>query len=211
MAKKYYAVRIGRKPGVFESWDECRAQTLGFPGAVFKGFPTREDAERFVSGEEGTRPAPDGDGPRGDCAEAYVDGSYDAATKRFSCGAVLFLNGEQIRFSESFDDPDLAQMRNVAGEIKGAETVIRYCLSHGVREVTVFHDYQGVASWATGEWKTNREGTRAYAAFCRESMKKLRIRFQKVKGHSGDEYNDLADRLAKEALGIGGAKKRGTD
>ncbi len=26
--------------------------------------------------------------------------------------------------------------------------------------------------------------------------------FVKVKGHSGDKYNDLADRLAKDALGI---------
>mgnify|MGYP001651142832 CR=1 FL=1 len=26
--------------------------------------------------------------------------------------------------------------------------------------------------------------------------------FNKVKGHSGDKYNDVADRLAKDALGI---------
>ena len=30
----------------------------------------------------------------------------------------------------------------------------------------------------------------------------MQIRFVKVKGHSGDTYNDMADRLAKEALGM---------
>ena len=39
MAKKYYAVRAGRKTGIFETWDECRAQTTGFKGASFKSFP----------------------------------------------------------------------------------------------------------------------------------------------------------------------------
>ena len=200
MARKYYAVRIGRNTGVFENWEACRAATHGYPGAVFKSFPTREQAETFVLGDSAGSPGEDPD-PNG--AVAYVDGSYDAATKRFSCGAVLFLNGEEIRFSEAFDDPDLREMHNVAGEIKGAETVLRYCLAHGVPSVTVYHDYQGVASWATGEWKTNKAGTKAYSAFCREAMGKMRVRFQKVKGHSGDVCNDLADSLAKAALGIG--------
>ena len=50
MAKKYYAVRAGRKTGVFETWDQCKAQVLGFSGASYKSFPTREEAEAFVSG-----------------------------------------------------------------------------------------------------------------------------------------------------------------
>lgn len=46
MAKnKYYVVWSGRQIGVFASWDECRLQVEGFPGARYKGFPTREAAE----------------------------------------------------------------------------------------------------------------------------------------------------------------------
>ena len=47
MAKKYYAVRAGRKTGIFETWDECRAQTTGFKGASFKSFPTLAEAEAY--------------------------------------------------------------------------------------------------------------------------------------------------------------------
>ncbi len=45
--------------------------------------------------------------------------------------------------------------------------------------------------------KTNKEGTKAYKAYFDSLKDKLIIHFQKVKGHSGDEYNDLADELAK--------------
>ena len=46
MAKNnYYVVWTGRQIGVFASWDECRLQVEGFPGAKYKGFSTRESAE----------------------------------------------------------------------------------------------------------------------------------------------------------------------
>lgn len=198
MAKKYYAVRAGRKTGIFETWDECRAQTTGFKGASFKSFPTLGEAEAYMQGADSLASAPEG----GDGAVAYVDGSYHAGTHEFSCGAVLFLSNEEQHFSQKFDDPQLAQMHNVAGEIKGAETVMTYCMEHDVPSVTIYHDYEGVAKWATGEWKANKPGTIAYRAFCAKAAEKLRFRFVKVKGHSGDKYNDLADRLAKDALGI---------
>lgn len=207
MAKKYYAVRAGRKTGVFETWDECKAQVTGFSGASYKGFSTRQEAEAFVQGTSIAAHAKKNDAqpalhPDGSRAVAYVDGSYHVGTKEFSCGAVLFWQGETIPFSQKFTDASLAEMRNVAGEIKGAETVIRWCLEHKVPALDIYHDYEGVAKWCTGEWKANKEGTKAYQAFYRQAAAKMDIQFIKVKGHSGDTYNDMADRLAKQALGM---------
>lgn len=200
MAKKYYAVRVGRETGIFDSWDACKAQTIGFKGAVFKSFQTLQEAENYVRGESSVTATPEEMSSEG--AVAYVDGSYHVGTKEFSCGAVLFLNGEELHFSQKYNDPMLSEMRNVAGEIKGSETILQYCIDHNIPKVTIYHDYEGVAKWATGEWKANKEGTKAYRAFCTQAAAKLRFRFVKVKGHSGDKYNDLADRLAKNALGI---------
>ncbi|KAJ1059186.1 hypothetical protein K5549_007987 [Capra hircus] len=45
----FYAVRRGRKAGVFRTWDECRAQVDRFPAARFKKFATEEEAWAFVS------------------------------------------------------------------------------------------------------------------------------------------------------------------
>lgn len=48
MAVKYYAVAVGKKPGIYTKWDECKAMVHGFPGAVYKSFKTLEEAETFL-------------------------------------------------------------------------------------------------------------------------------------------------------------------
>ena len=134
---------------------------------------------------------------------AYVDGSYDHSSKRFSYGMIILENGEEKTFNKSYDDPELAQMRNVAGEIKGACAAMEYAIANGKTNLVIYHDYEGIAKWPLGIWKTNKEGTKAYKAYFDEVKKKINVRFEKVTGHSGDKYNDYADKLAKQALGIG--------
>lgn len=199
--KKFYAVRVGRDgAGIYEAWDECRRQVHGVARAVYKSFPTREEAEAFLRGwEDGAEPEREEDWQG---AVAYVDGSYDKATRDFSCGAVLFWQGERVEFSQRFTDPELAEMHNVAGEIMGALTVVRYCREHEIPAVEIHHDYEGLGRWADGSWKANKPGTQRYAAECREASAQVKLRFVKVKGHSGDEFNDRADALAREALGL---------
>ncbi|XP_049981879.1 ribonuclease H1 isoform X1 [Alexandromys fortis] len=54
----YYAVRRGRKTGVFLSWTECKAQVDRFPAARFKKFATEDEAWAFVrnsSSPEGSK------------------------------------------------------------------------------------------------------------------------------------------------------------
>ena len=50
MAKKYYAVKRGRKTGIFTVWAECAAQVQGFQGAVYKGFITEVEARDWLDG-----------------------------------------------------------------------------------------------------------------------------------------------------------------
>ena len=47
-AKKYYAIKVGRKPGVYSTWDQAKAQVSGFKGAIYKSFPTLEEAQAFA-------------------------------------------------------------------------------------------------------------------------------------------------------------------
>ena len=43
--KKWYAVYIGRRPGVYDEWSECPAQVNRFRGTMFKGFQSKSEAE----------------------------------------------------------------------------------------------------------------------------------------------------------------------
>ncbi len=197
MAKKFYAVKHGKTTGIFTSWDECKATVEGVANARYKGFATREEAEAYLTGEE-----PQLIQPKEGCAVAYVDGSYKAETEEFSYGAVLFVNGEELEFSGAYYNPEVKDMRNVAGELKGAMEMMNYCIKNNIPALEIHHDYEGIAKWAKGEWKTNKLGTKMYKEYCDRVCDKLNITFVKVKGHSGDTNNDRADKLAKKALGI---------
>ena len=204
MATKYYAVRVGRSTGVFLTWAECQKQVTGFPGAVFKSFTTIEEAENFVkgivpqiekSGEQILKVEPG-------ALVAYVDGSYNVENNQFSYGMVLLDGEQELKFQQFFIDEELASMRNVAGEVKGAEAAMRYAVEQGFHKLYIYHDYEGIAKWCQGEWKTNKEGTKAYKAYFDSIRDKLQVVFVKVAAHTGDKYNEMADKLAKEALGI---------
>lgn len=197
MAKKYYAVKHGKTTGIFTSWEECKATVDGVANAKYKGFSTLEDAQAYLN-DEAPKPVEVKEGS----AVAYVDGSYKADTEEFSYGAILFLNGEEIEFSGADYNPDVKDMRNVAGELKGAMVMMNYCIKNNIPALEIHHDYEGIAKWARGEWKTNKPGTKMYKEYYDRISDKLDVTFVKVKGHSGDINNDRADKLAKKALGI---------
>ena len=200
--KKYYAVKSGKIPGIYDTWEACKEQVTGVPGALYRGFFSLEEAEQYLCGQKTGVSEREESMHSDEIAAAYVDGSYSPEQNRFSCGVVLFWRGEEIDLSKSFDDPELSAMRNVAGEMKGAELAISYCLEHEIPEVIIYHDYQGIASWCTGEWQARKEGTRAYRDFYLRASQNIRIGFCKVKGHSGVLENEKADLLAKQALGL---------
>lgn len=191
--KKFYAVRCGRQPGIYASWTDCQKQIMGFKGAVYKGFPSREEAESFLDGSDSRHIIENGG------IEIYVDGSFDG--KRYGWAFAVFQAGELI-FSEngSGDNPDYITHRNVAGEVFAAAYAARWAKRYGLESVTICHDYQGISEWAEGRWKTNNLMTKNYAAF----MQDFRdiVKFQKVSGHSGVKGNELADKLAREAIGL---------
>lgn len=42
--QKYYVVWKGRKPGIYNSWSECKEQVEAFEGAAYKSYETMEEA-----------------------------------------------------------------------------------------------------------------------------------------------------------------------
>lgn len=210
MAKKYYAVRVGKTPGIYFTWDACKAMVDGFSGAKYKSFSTITEAEAFLEGID-YKPSASPKGDRlvvgNEPAEenyAFVDGSYNSATRTYGYGGFLVSMGKKYVLQGAGTEQEMADMHNVAGEILGCMAAVEKALELGLKNLVVYYDYMGIEMWATGGWKRNKTGTIAYYDYIQSVRENLQITFVKVKGHSGIEGNEEADRLAKEAVGIEG-------
>ena len=220
MAVKYYAVKKGKTPGIYMTWDACKAVVDGYPGAVYKSFKTKEEAETFIGTDMHMQltsakvetakpvasrlPAIDAQAitETTPAVYAFVDGSYNIATKVYGYGGYIVYDGKKEVLQGSGNEEEMASMRNVAGEVLGSMAAIKRAIELGLSELAIYYDYLGIEMWATGSWKRNKTGTIAYYDYVNSIRDRIHLTFIKVKGHSGVAGNEEADKLAKQAVGI---------
>ena len=216
MAKKYYAVKHGRKTGLFTVWAECAAQVQGFQGAVYKGFMTEAEAHDWLSGgapsangstastlKKGNAPAPaepiDADyiiHTDGSCLRNPGGaGGWAAVIETVATGAVTEKSG---------GDPETTNNRM---ELTAALEALS-AVPEGAR-IALFTDSQylknaftkfWLPAWKKRGWKKadgepvlNQDlWMQLDAAFAAR-----RVQFHWVKGHAGNERNERCDELAR--------------
>lgn len=194
MARKYYAIRQGRKTGIFTSWDETKNYVSGYTNAEYKSFSSMADAEQYLDNQQSKNNSDDG-------LQAYVDGSFDKRNKRYSYGVVLLENDTILETLKNADDDErYADSFQIAGECFGALNAIKWAINHQYPSVTIYYDYMGIEKWARKEWRANKPVSKDYVSYFDRFKKHIDIDFVKVKAHTGVEMNELADQLAKEAL-----------
>ena len=191
---KYYAIKDDLNHEIVDSWDLCKEHLKNYTKPKYKSFKTKEEAEAFLNGEilDDNIAAP----------KAYIDGSYDSKTNAYSFGGVLIMDGKEYPYKKKFEPDEYSSLRNVAGEIQGAGFIIAYAVKKGIKELHIFYDYLGIEKWFTHEWKANSKIAVDYQILADRVKDKIKVYFHKVKSHTNNHYNDYADKLAKEALGL---------
>ena len=199
--QKYYAVKKGNATGIFLTWAECQEATKGFSGPEFKSFESEEEAKAYISGEDIILTSEIHPRIAKGEAVAFVDGSFDATKKAYGSGVCIFAPGDiYVELSNRGNNEKYIDLRNVAGEIIGALIAIDWAWKNGFAKLAIYHDYEGISKWATGEWKANKNLSQYYKKFVDEKKDFLDIEFVKVSGHSNNKYNDRVDALAKGAI-----------
>ncbi|XP_064002009.1 ribonuclease H1 isoform X1 [Pogoniulus pusillus] len=206
----FYAVRKGRRTGVYRTWAECQEQVNKFPSASFKKFATEKDAWAFVQG--GLLGQEQQPGSAGDFAVVYTDGCCSGnGRNRARAGIGVYWGpGHPLNISERLP----GRQTNQRAEIHAACKAIEQAKSQNIKKLIIYTDSKftinGITSWVDN-WKTNGWRTSSGGSVInKEDFKRLddlskdiEIQWMHIPGHAGFQGNEEADRLARE-----GARKQ---
>lgn len=197
---KFYAVKKGKKTGIYNTWGDAEKQVKGYSGALYKSFSTKEDAENYLNIESDIIKNTITDITSTNELEAYVDGSFDAVTNIYGTGVVIIKRGNVVdKIFKQGNDDRFTSSYQIAGEVFGALEAMIWASNNHFSQLTIYYDYEGIEKWALGLWKANKPISKHYVESFKILSKGLNVSFKKVKAHSGNTYNELADTLAKKA------------
>jgi ribonuclease HI len=185
--QKFYAVKSEKEKKIVTTWTECEKLTHGVKGVLFKSFGSRAEAEAWISGMEA--PVPDG-------LRVFVDGSFSPGFPKSGWAFVVTENDVEIASGSGITAFD-AESRNIDGEVMASFQAMRW-LDANDRTGTICHDYEGIARWAKGEWQAKSNIAKRYVAAAQPFLH--RVSFEKVEAHTGVKWNELVDKLAKDAI-----------
>lgn len=197
----YYAVRKGHIVGIFDNWQEAQAATTGFSGPEYKKFKTKDEAEAYLDNRDIWVEQVIEDNKNGYLV-AFTDGSFDKELKRYSYGVDFILpDGTEETVCGYGSNSEYIDSNNIIGEIFGVINALDWAISNGYEKIKIYHDYEGLSKWLSGEWSANKKASQMFVNLYKAKFEGfIQIEFVKVPGHSNVVYNDKADQLAKSAL-----------
>jgi ribonuclease HI len=220
--KQWYAVKRGRKPGLYTQWageGEAAAQVQGFAGAAYKGFATRAEAQAWLDAPSSAPLAPTNPPPAEAEAESaspqallaagniviFTDGSSLGNPGAGGYGVVLLFGAHRKELSGGF-----ARTTNNRMEIYACLAALR-ALKPNSPPVYLFSDSQYVVNsirkgwakrWQSRGWMRTKDEPAENADLWQELLplcETFSVQFLWVRGHNNTPENERCDVLARSA------------
>ena len=213
---KYYAVRVGRKVGIFRSWEETSKSVTGYASAKHKAFTTQSDALAFLALTNDPKALPVSedeakglrkviDVPRVVSSQKglflYTDGSHSESVGGFAWVSVE--DGHLL--GSGYGRVPYTPCTSQIAELYAIHEAIRVADDDATVRSDSIYAIGCLSKW-NKEWKRNGWiTTKGTAVENQELIKSIlaimrgkKITFEHVKGHSGDKYNTMVDEMANE-------------
>ena len=211
MRKNFYAVKVGRQPGIYTTWAECEQQVRGFPGARYKGFVTKTQAIGWLNKKEDESPVPKwvAEPNKVETEETLLDGinlyTDGSCLKNPGVGgwAAIIVIGESVRELAGGTADTTNNRMEMTAAINGLEALpvgaIVNLHTDSQYLKNAFTRYW-LANWKRYGWKTangsdvlNKDLWLRLDNLCQTRQ----VKFHWVKGHAGHKYNERCDTLAR--------------
>ena len=130
-----------------------------------------------------------------DEAVAFTDGSYQPKiSDKIASGAAIIITKSGKEKLKTIAKGDYNQ---VLGEATAIKIVLDWAAKHNIKRIDIYFDLQDIAYWILG----SRDNADVHLAKVVErESKKRKIVFHQVPAHTGINYNEEVDALAKNAL-----------
>ena len=192
---KYYAIKSidGKLVNeILTNWDECKKRVTGH-NSIYKSFKTQELAEEYLAdAKEEVK-----ENEINNKIVYYVDGSYMNDT--IGWGWIKVRNDKQIGSDCGGIKPTQETSRNITGELQGTMFAVKNAIMTNIKDIYIGHDYQGISCYVRKEWKPKSQEAKHYTEWMLNAITKynLNINFFKIKGHTGNKWNEIVDEVAK--------------
>lgn len=182
---QFYSVAKGKIPGIYNTWNKAKEQINGYSGAVFKKFNTMNEAKNFI---EINNIKEDKIIELTDSYDVYTDGS---SINYIGGYGFVVLKNNIIQSLHKGRVPYKKSTNNIAelyAIFKAIETL--------KDNMVIYTDSLYAMNVITKVWNNNTN----YELIneIQNMIKGKNIKFNHIKGHSGNKYNELADKLANE-------------
>lgn len=215
--KKYYAVAVGRSPGVYENWTTAEKQVKGFAGAKFKSFPSKPEAEVWLEnpvydkktplkkGQQKAATVPHQQQCDPDAIIVYTDGGSINNPGPGGYGVVIERDGKRQELSGGFRHTTNNRMEMMAAivALRGLQNCGKKVFLYSDSSYLVNGITKGWAKkWRSKGWQKSDGQPVLNVDLWQELLELLNgaeVSFNWVKGHAGNELNERCDRLAVSA------------
>lgn len=214
---KFYAVKKGYQVGIFTDWDSCKKSVNGFSGAVYKSFKTLPEAKSFIDPDVHTMIScsdtlsvpsvtPQHSYSLGDCNTSdniivYTDGSCCDNVGGYGC---VIIDNVSKTMTKCYGRVPYTPCTNNIAELYA----VLSALESTQGKITIYTDSkytigcltQWINSWMNNGWKTstgNLVQNKELIQQIYDLMRSRHVTFNHVYGHTGNTFNELADKLAE--------------
>lgn len=213
--KKFYAIKKGRKIGVFDSWEITKKYIEGFSGAIYKGFSNKKDADKWLKNDINSEP-----NSNNSCIKLYTDGGSRNTGNKIgehvrstdkAAWAYLILIGDSQYSASDGEYGSTNNRMELLGLLNGLNKLLDLKLNKQTIEIILDSKYifnalnnHWITKWANNNW-CKSDGEKVANCSCWQQILSKLVLFSNIKlswtkGHADNWGNNFVDKLLNDTM-----------